>query len=232
MLNIHNFCFNLLRTQCYILDSGGKECVIVDPGDAEQEERDALDSFLSERGLEPVAILLTHAHFDHFFDSARLQRKYGIPVYIHPKDAAIVAYSASIAPRFRTERPDGDFKTTPVEDGDRLDLAGLHFQVIHTPGHTPGGVAYLLPENGVLFSGDTLFAGTIGRTDLEFGEYDDEIRSIMEKLIILPGETAVYPGHGPATTIAAERESNPMLEPFNEPEEEPDPDAAPISIHS
>ena len=111
-----------------------------------------------------------------------------------------------------------------------MEAAGLTFEVIATPGHTPGGVCWLVRDEKLLFTGDTLFAGAIGRTDLSFGEYDDEIRSIMEKLMLLDGDIRIFPGHGPASTIADERTGNPFLEPFNEPEEEPDPDQPPIII--
>ena len=111
-----------------------------------------------------------------------------------------------------------------------MEAAGLTFEVIATPGHTPGGVCWLVRDEKLLFTGDTLFAGAIGRTDLSFGEYDDEIRSIMEKLMLLDGDIRLFPGHGPASTIADERTGNPFLEPFNEPEEETGPDQPPIII--
>ena len=129
------------------------------------------------------------------------------------------------------EAPEIGFKTTDIHDSDTLSAAGISFNVIATPGHSPGGVCYYIQDEGVLFSGDTLFAGAIGRTDLGYGEYDDEIRSIMEKIILLDPSVKVYPGHGPATTIGDERTGNPFLEPFNEPVEEFNPDAEPVVIH-
>ena len=107
----------------------------------------------------------------------------------------------------------------------------MTFEVIHTPGHTPGGVCFLEREAEVLFTGDTLFAGSIGRTDFLYSEYDDEIRSIMEKIILLDPAIRIFPGHGPTSTIGQERTGNPFLEPFNEPEEAPDPDLEPVVIH-
>ena len=129
------------------------------------------------------------------------------------------------------EHPKDSFRSTDIEDGQELELAGIKLKVIGTPGHTPGGVCYLDSEDKALFSGDTLFAGTIGRTDLEGGDYDHLIVSVMDKLMGLDGDITVYPGHAHSTTIARERTQNPFLQPFNEPEEEVDEkDLTPISI--
>ena len=111
-----------------------------------------------------------------------------------------------------------------------LEIAGMKWEVIATPGHTPGGVCYLEREAGVMLTGDTLFAGSIGRTDFLYSEYDDEIRSIMEKLILLDPDIRILPGHGPTSTIGHERTHNPFLEPFNEPEEPIDPELEPVVI--
>ena len=125
--------------------------------------------------------------------------------------------------------PDTDFTRTDLAEGP-LSVAGMDFEVIATPGHSPGSVCYLEREAGILFSGDTLFAGSIGRSDLPGGEYDDLIRSILEKLLPLDPATRIFPGHGPSSTLGQERTGNPFLEPFNEPEEEPDPDLEPVVI--
>ena len=157
-------------------------------------ELDLLYSYLEAEGLSPEAILLTHSHPDHTLGVAALVERFGIPVY------------AAAAPAEPYSR---------LEDGATI----YGFKVIATPGHTPDSVCFYNETEHVLFTGDTLFAGTIGRTDLPGGDYDSEIRSIMEKLIFLPGETEIYPGHGPASTIGRERIQNPFLEPFNEREE-------------
>ena len=116
--------------------------------------------------------------------------------------------------------PDYSFSVTEVGDNDTIDAGGFRFKVITTPGHSPGGVCYLEETEKIMFTGDTLFAGTIGRTDLLFGEYDDLIRSVMEKLIWLDPDIVIYPGHGPSSTIGVERTGNPFLEPFNEKQDE------------
>ena len=231
MTNVKRFRVGLLGEETAVVWREGRaDCVVVDPGAARESECDALDAFLRENALKPAAVLLTHGHFDHVYDCRRLQTAYDIPVYLNPKDSALLEEFTHNTAHFGFDKPDIRFRTTDALDGDLIDAAGISWKVITTPGHSPGSVCYYDAEDDILMSGDTLFAGTIGRTDLAYGEYDDEIRSIMEKLIVLPGRTLVYPGHGPSTTIAAEREGNPLLEPFNEPEEEPDPDAPAIML--
>ena len=236
-MKIKRFVCNALQENSYVVSSGAS-CVIIDPGFATAEtgafpgepffgehgndagaagELSGLYKYLDSEGLTPEAILLTHSHSDHTLGVAPLAEKFGIPVYS--------ASSSFKTPTdaFSCLRPAGEGVQTPektisclqVEDGGFV--AG--FKVIATPGHTPDSVCYYNEAEHVLFTGDTLFAGTIGRTDLPGGDYDSEIRSIMEKLIFLPGETDIYPGHGPASTIARERMENPFLEPFNEREE-------------
>lgn len=236
-MKIKKFVCNALQENAYVVSSGDS-CVIIDPGFATAEtgafpgepffgehgndagaagELGALYKYLDSEGLTPEAILLTHSHSDHTLGVAPLVEKFGIPVYSAsgsfqtPTDA------------FSCLRPAGEGVQTPekaiscLQVEDEGSVAG--FKVIATPGHTPDSVCYYSEAEHVLFTGDTLFAGTIGRTDLPGGDYDREIVSIMEKLIFLPGEIDIYPGHGPASTIARERRENPFLEPFNEREE-------------
>ena len=189
VMKIKRFVCNAFQENCYVVSDGAR-CVIIDPG-FDTGELDGLYKYLEAEGMTPEAILLTHSHWDHTLGVSALVERFGIPVF-------------SAAESVQT--PEGP------------DL-WKRFQTIATPGHTPDSVCYYSEADHVLFTGDTLFAGSIGRTDLPGGDYDAEIRSIMEKLIFLPGETDIYPGHGPASTIARERMENPFLEPFNEREE-------------
>ncbi|MGM9790890.1 MAG: MBL fold metallo-hydrolase [Candidatus Cryptobacteroides sp.] len=214
MLKIKRFVFNPFQENTYLVDAGDGKCIIVDPGAYDPQEKVALLSEL--RGKEPVAVLLTHGHPDHIAAAGLLQREFGVEVYMHPADAEVPAHIAGPL----AAHLDLNFRTTPVSDGQSLTLAGLECEVIHTPGHSPGGVCYLFKNENVLFSGDTLFRGTIGRSDLYKGEYDDLIRSVMDRIMGLPGCTEVLPGHAGSTTIAEERTENPFLQPFNEPEED------------
>ena len=209
-MEIKSFVVNMLQENTYVVRGAGASCVVVDPGFRDDEETAAVLEFLS--AMKPEAVLLTHAHPDHIFGVAMLQSRFGIPVYMSPEDSKLIDRLMR-GPRFTI---------TPVADGSVVEAADLRFRVISTPGHSPGSVCWLAEGEKALFTGDTLFAGAIGRTDLVFGDYDDEIRSIMEKLMKLDGDTVIYPGHGGLSTIGTEWASNPFLEPFNEREEIPE----------
>ncbi|MBR4809100.1 MAG: MBL fold metallo-hydrolase [Bacteroidales bacterium] len=218
-MDIFRFVVNMLEENTYAVAGEGGRCVLVDPGCNGSAETSQLLSSLQSKGLTPAAILLTHGHPDHTYGVAEIQKRFGIPVYMAPQDRQIIDFFQRIS-KYGLPAADPSFTTTDVKDGDSVKAAGLEFRVISTPGHTPGGVCYLCED--ALFTGDTLFAGAIGRTDLEGGDYDALIVSIMEKLMPLDSGVAVYPGHGAPSSIGTERVTNPFLEPFNEREEIPE----------
>ena len=230
-MELHSFTYNLFQEQTYIVTGDSGRCAVVDPGFSDDIEKADFFGRLESERLVPEAVLLTHGHFDHIFGVAELQSRYGIPVYMNEADRKVMDDPDACLGRLWPRLPDRSFRITPVRDGDVVETAGLKFEVMATPGHTPGGICWLLRNEKSMFTGDTLFAGAIGRTDLKYGEYDDEIRSIMEKLMLLDGDIRIYPGHGPASTIADERTGNPFLEPFNEAEEDSDTERPPIIIH-
>lgn len=220
MIHIEHFTFNSFQTRCYVVWDDSLSCAIIDPGCASENETMRITSFIERQGLNPVCIMLTHGHFDHILGVAGVAGHYGdIPVFMHPEDKFTLENNGYFCRAFGAPMPEA-FQTSDVKEGDVVTVGDLKFEVIETPGHTVGGVCYLERENGILFSGDTLFAGAIGRSDHPGGDYDQLMRSIFEKIMTLDGVIAVHPGHGPETSIAEERTTNPFLMPFNEPFED------------
>jgi glyoxylase-like metal-dependent hydrolase (beta-lactamase superfamily II) len=197
-----------LQCNCSILgDEVSREAVVVDPGD----DIPRILMLLARHKLTVKSILITHAHIDHIAGAAHLKQITGAPVFLNGNDmrlAAIIDRQAEWlgVPTPEVAPPDG-----LLDDGDTVSLGALRGTVLHTPGHTEGSVCLYLPEAKVVLAGDTLFAGAVGRTDLWFGDGPRLIRSIREKLLALPDDTIVVPGHGPNTTIGEERETNPFL---------------------
>ena len=217
MLNYKIFRCNPLQENAAVLWDDSLQGALLDPGCLGRREVGEITQFIDSKGIKPQLILLTHAHFDHIYGVAPLAAKYGVGVYMHPSDKVILSMQQLFASAFGLPTPDSDFRTIDVYEGNIVSFGSINFTVIETPGHTPGGVCYYSQESQMLLSGDTLFAGSIGRTDHPGGDYDKEIVSIMDKLMGLDGDTVVLPGHGPTTDIGYERTHNPFLQPFNEP---------------
>lgn len=228
MIKIEHFIFNAFQTRCSVVWDESAKCVFTDPGCSSDKEIEEICEFVAAKGLTPTGIMLTHCHFDHIYGMSALARKYDIPVYAHQQESfTLEKTNPYVCNAFGLPLPEtfpisgsGEGKYIPVREGDIIETGGLRFEVIETPGHTVGGVCYLERNEKVLFCGDTLFAGAIGRTDHPGGDYDMIMKSIFEKLLHLDGETTVIPGHGPLTDISTERMTNPFLMPFNEPYEE------------
>ena len=218
MIQIKSFTFNILGTNCYVVwDDTQDKCIVCDPGMYRDNEEATATEFIETKGLPPEAILLTHGHFDHTWGVAYLAGRYGCPVYMGAADKEIARMGMDMFERLEFKKTVPPFDFIPVRDGEQLQLGGVDWTVIATPGHSPGGVCYYSETGKLLLSGDTLFAGAIGRSDLMGGDYDVLIRSILEKVMTLPGDTDLFPGHGPASSIARESAVNPFLLPFNEP---------------
>jgi glyoxylase-like metal-dependent hydrolase (beta-lactamase superfamily II) len=211
---IAGFPAGSFATNCYLVaPQAGAECLIIDPG---QDAEPGIEDVIAEHRLKPVAVLLTHGHIDHMWSVAPVCGAKEIPAYIHPGDRALLSDPASGLGLLVGQQLFGGLTFTEPDDvaeladGMRLNLAGLEFAVDHAPGHTPGSVTFRLSD-GVLFSGDLLFAGSIGRTDLPGGDHPAILDSLARVCLTLPDQTQVLPGHGPQTTIGAERATNPFL---------------------
>ncbi|HKA68747.1 MAG TPA: MBL fold metallo-hydrolase [Actinomycetes bacterium] len=208
-------------TNCFVVaPAAGADCVVVDPGVGVDAN---LDAVLREHRLRPVAVLLTHGHLDHTFSVTPVCGARGITAYIHPADRELLADPAKGFGPGLLELFGGRLTWTepadvaPLVDGGVVELAGLSITVDHAPGHTRGSVLFRLPgsapaEPRTVLSGDVLFAGSIGRTDLPGGDYPTMLRSLATKILPLADDTVVLPGHGPRTTIGRERVSNPFLQ--------------------
>ena len=206
------------QANCFVLAAeAGGPCVVVDPGEGAETP---LNEVLRQHRLDPVAVLLTHGHFDHIFAVAPVCDGHDIPAWIHPEDRVLLSDPMrALSPdarqffggRVQLREPR---EVRALDDGTSLELAGLTFTVDHTPGHTRGSVTFRSATGtgpGLLVSGDTLFAGSIGRTDLPGGDHEQMLASLRDKVLVLDDETVVLPGHGPHTTIGRERTSNPFL---------------------
>ena len=209
---VTGFPAGAFAANCYLVaPAPGEECVIIDPG---QDAQRGIEELLARYRLKPVAVLLTHGHIDHVWSVGPVCGAKGIPAYIHPADRALLADPASgLSLNVGQELFGGITFTEPddvrqLTDGATLSLGGVTLTVGHVPGHTPGSVTFGSDDS--LFSGDLLFAGSIGRTDLPGGDHATMLKSLARTLT-LPDETVVLPGHGPQTTIGAERRANPFL---------------------
>ena len=247
MIHIEHFTFNAFQTRCCVVWDDNGYCAFVDPGCSSTQEILEVVSFVNSRGLKPVCIMLTHAHFDHIYGMSALAKEYGIPVYAHigemftletTNPAVCGAYGLPLPDTFPMIKSGSEAafnsRFYPVTGNDTVEVGNLRFEVIETPGHSRGGLCFFERTERVLFSGDTLFAGAIGRSDHPGGDYDALIRSINEKLLPLDDipaagsdsgasrhtSVSVIPGHGPCTDLATEGMTNPFLQPFNLPYDE------------
>lgn len=206
-MRIKKFVIGMIGTNCYVVSNENtKECFIVDPAVSDKN----VISYIETEGLSLKAILLTHGHFDHIMGIDGVREKFKVPVYASEKEQEILQDA-----RLNLSAAYGGGYTfsdaTCVRDGEELEIAGMKIKVIETPGHTAGGCCYYIAEEEVLFSGDSLFCASIGRTDFPTGSSSQLVRAVRDKLLVLPEETMVYPGHMEETTIGYERKHNPFI---------------------
>ena len=207
-MKIGKFVLGPVGTNCYIvINEGNRECFVVDPATCPPE----FVSYIKDAGLEVKAVLLTHGHFDHILGRDGFLKEFSVPVYACEAEKELLESAQLNSSASMLGQPYTFSGAEYVTNRQNLKIAGFEIQVIYTPGHTGGGCCYYIPAENVLFSGDTLFHGSIGRTDLPTGSMGQLVNSIRDRLFVLPDETKVYPGHMEETTIGYEKKYNPFI---------------------
>ncbi len=211
MIQVHYFTFNAFQENTYILFDESKECIIIDPGCSNGNERKALEHYINQQSLKPVKLVNTHCHIDHVLGNKWVAEKYDIELYMNENDLknlkATVAY-ASVFGMVCEESPE---PAHFLNQGAILSFGNSQLEVFFTPGHSPGSISFYAKNEGFIVAGDVLFRGSIGRTDLPGGNMETLIHSINTQLFVLPDDTIVLSGHGEQTTIGYEKVNNPFL---------------------
>jgi len=211
-MNIKQFTFSPFQENTYVAYTDTKEAIIIDPGCNSPEEENLLRAFIENNDLKVVHLVNTHLHLDHAFGNTFVEKTWNVETSAHPGDAFWLKGMAGQCRMFGLElRNPAPGITHELQEGDLISMGEEAFVVLHVPGHSPGSIVLYDAKSHILFAGDVLFENSIGRTDLQGGNYAQLIKGIQEKLLVLPAETVVYSGHGPATTIGREKASNPFL---------------------
>lgn len=211
MFQIQAFVFNFASENTYVLFNENKNAWLIDPGNMSEQETKVLQNFITEKELNIVKIILTHAHIDHVLGLQWAFDTYKVPVTMHQDDQEVLDMFQISGMRFGMELNHINVDIEYINDGEELDFDGEKFKIYHVPGHSPGSVVYHNENQKFIISGDVLFEGSIGRTDLYKGNYEQLIEGIKTKLLILDEETKVFSGHGNPTKIGFEKQYNPFL---------------------
>ena len=214
MISIKTFVVNPLQENCYVVSDETREAVVIDCGAYYDSERNAIANYLRDNRLTPVRLLCTHGHFDHTFGNDTIYESYGLKPEIHADDAHFITDLAQqcedMGMGLIYNRPSPPVGTL-LADGDTITFGTHRLQVIHTPGHSKGGLCFYCAEEKVVFTGDTLFRMSVGRTDLTGGSWQELMQSLSVKIKALPPDTVAYPGHGPKTLLSDEFAVNPYF---------------------
>jgi hydroxyacylglutathione hydrolase len=212
MFTIKTFEFNDFGVNTYVLSSEDQECLIIDPGCYTHDEKRILDNYITENNLKVVKLLITHCHIDHILGISHVEDTYGVGAAIHRKGADMLRASVGYGSVFGFDVEKVIKATEYVVDGDIISLGENKLKVVYTPGHAEGSVCYICLAEKFVITGDVLFHGSIGRTDLPTADFELLMKSIKTKLFSLDDSYTVYPGHGPETTIGYERVNNPFID--------------------
>ena len=208
---LHQLTFNPFRENTYVLADAAGRAAVIDPGMSDARERAAFDAFLREHDLTLEACWLTHAHIDHVLGLAHVAEAYGLRPRLHPGERPVYEANPQVAAMYGVALDSLPPATYDLADGDEISVGALTAEQILAPGHSPASVCFYVAAEGLLVGGDVLFRDSIGRTDLPGGDHDTLLASIRDRVYALPKETPVWPGHGPATTVAHERVNNPFV---------------------
>ena len=211
MGKLKTFTFNPFQVNTYVLYDESGQCVIIDPACYEDTEKKILAEFIMKEKLEPLFVLNTHGHVDHILGNNFITKEFNIPLKTHNDSLYFIEKGKEYAQVFGFEIQDQVKPEEFLEDGGVINYGNQQLKLIYTPGHADGSLCFYHQEDGLLFCGDVLFKAGMGRTDLPTGDYDKLIKNIKEKLMVLPEDVIVYPGHGPETTIGEEKYNNPFI---------------------
>jgi glyoxylase-like metal-dependent hydrolase (beta-lactamase superfamily II) len=211
MLIVKSFTFSPIEENTYILYNAENECCIIDPGCYFPEERERLKTDIEKTGLKPVMLLNTHCHLDHVFGNKYVAEQWKLPLHLHRNEKQVLDFAPISGANWGMPFENYTGPMVYLEEGQVIRIGQEELEILSTPGHSPGSISFYHRAGGFVISGDALFNGSIGRTDLPGANFDVLIESIRTQLLTLPDETRVYSGHGPETTIGAERRTNPFL---------------------
>lgn len=212
MLSIHHFVFNPFQENTYILYNETGKCIIIDPGFSNQAEQNEFVRFIDENNLQPVYLLNTHCHIDHVLGNQFVYDTWKLPLHLHKGEQVVLQSAPQIAEMYGFSLAPYTGPLVFLEASATLSMGNDIFTLLFTPGHSPASLSFYHKESGILISGDTLFSGSIGRTDLPGGDFSTLEHSIRTQLYTLPDDTRVYPGHGPGTSIGFEKKNNPFIQ--------------------
>jgi hydroxyacylglutathione hydrolase len=211
MFQIKSFVFSPIQENTYVLYNDLKECIIIDPGCYFDDEKNELHDFITKSGLKPKMLLNTHCHLDHVFGNKFISETYQLTLHLHQKEIQVLSFAPAAGLMYNMPFDNYSGEFVLLKEGDTILLDKDELEVIEAPGHSPGHICFYCAKQHFLIGGDVLFNRSIGRTDLPGGNHQQLIKKIKEKLLVLPEETVVYSGHGPATTIGEEKRENPYL---------------------
>jgi Zn-dependent hydrolases, including glyoxylases len=211
MISVKAFTFNPVQENTYLLYNDRNQCCIIDPGCYFEEERNELTQFIQLQELQPISLLNTHCHLDHIFGNKYVHDKWGLELHIHEKEKQVLEFGPSSGQMYNLPFENYNGPLHFIIPGETIKIGDDELQILFTPGHSPGSLSFYAKKEKFVISGDALFNGSIGRTDLPGGDFDTLANSIREQLYTLPDEVKVYSGHGPLTRVGDEKKNNPFV---------------------